>query len=295
MTAEASTRRRPMKNVITRVLVFAVGIPALIGLILLLPNFYHLPFNVLVIFATGIASVELAGILAARPGAYRIPRSIAFGLGAVLPVTALLTLFVGATPYSLLTVVVTITALILGFQGFRRDERHFSGIIPLLTTVLFLMVYPGLFGSYLVRLSGLAHSKILIVVFVASVYLNDSLAYAVGMLFGKRNERLVPVSPNKSLAGFVAGFVTSIVVMVAAAVVMPAVFPGSLIRAAVLGAAVGCAAIVGDLAESALKRSAVVKDSGDIIPGRGGLLDSVDSPLFSAFVFYYLYLVLFIG
>ncbi len=295
MTAESGTRRRPMKNVVTRVLVFAIGIPALIGLILLLPDLYHLPFNILVVFATGIASVELAGILAARPEAYRIPRTIAFGLGAVLPIIALISLFVGVTPYSLLTVVVTITAVILGFQGFRRDERHFAGIIPLLTTVLFLLVYPGLFGSYLVRLSGFAHSTALIVVFVASVYLNDSLAYAIGMLFGKRNERLVPVSPNKSLAGFVAGFVTSVVVTVAAALVLPEVFPGSPVRAAVLGAAVGCAAIVGDLAESALKRSAVVKDSGDLIPGRGGLLDSVDSPLFSAFVFYYLYLVLFIG
>ena len=50
----------------------------------------------------------------------------------------------------------------------------------------------------------------------------------------------------------------------------------------------GISAIIGDLAESVLKRSAEVKDSGNLIPGRGGMLDCVDSIVFSAPIFYWL-------
>ena len=55
-----------------------------------------------------------------------------------------------------------------------------------------------------------------------------------------------------------------------------------------MGSAVGIATILGDLIESAIKRSATSKDSGQLIPGRGGILDSVDSVLYAAPVFYYL-------
>jgi phosphatidate cytidylyltransferase len=56
-----------------------------------------------------------------------------------------------------------------------------------------------------------------------------------------------------------------------------------------IGLIVGVSVIMGDLIESALKRSATSKDSGSLIPGRGGVLDSIDSVLYAAPVFYYLF------
>jgi phosphatidate cytidylyltransferase len=284
-----------MKNVITRVIVFALGIPALIAIIVLGPNVYHLPFNLIVIASSGISAVELAAILASREGSYRIHPVAAAILGIVVPTVTLVSLFLGVTGDAVIAAVITASAILLGIQGFRRQSARFTLIIPAVTNGLFLLIYPGLFAGYLIKLTTLPQSTIVIVVFITAVYLNDSFAYVVGMLVGRRDERLVPVSPNKSLAGFVAGFVTSVGVVIVASLVFPQSFPAGPFAAAILGAAVGAAAITGDLSESAIKRSAVVKDSGGLVPGRGGLLDSVDSPLFSAFVFYYLYQVLFLG
>ena len=282
-----------MKNVITRLLMFSVGVPGLIGAVLLLPNHFHLPFNLLVVAVAGISARELAEILAARPNSYRLRASAAMALGMALPAATLVALFVGNSLIVVPASLTTLAAVLLGFQGFRRQEPGFKRIIPAVGTSFFLLIYPGLFASYIVMLSTLPFSTAIILLFLATVYLNDSLAYVIGMLFGKRNQQLVPISPNKSLEGFIGGFVTSIVAVVVVGYFCPQLLPGAVWRRVVLGAAVGGAAIIGDLAESALKRSALVKDSGELIPGRGGLLDSVDSPVFSAFVFYYLYPMLF--
>lgn len=283
-----------MNNVIKRVLMFAAGVPALILLVLLMPNGYHLPFNLAVVLAAGVSARELAQIIGCRPNAYRMRPFAAMLLGMAVPIVTLIGLFSGGSLTLAPALFTVIAAGLLGYQGFRREELSFKRIIPAVGTSFFLLIYPGLFASYIVLLSTLPRSTGIILVFFATVYLNDTLAYVVGMLFGRRNQRLVPISPNKSLEGFVGGLVTSVLVPVVAGVLVPQLFPGGPLPRVLLGAAVGGAAIVGDLAESALKRSALVKDSGELIPGRGGLLDSVDSPVYSAFVFYYLYRVLFL-
>ena len=105
----------------------------------------------------------------------------------------------------------------------------------------------------------------------------DSTAYFVGRAFGRT--RLAPaISPKKSVEGAVAGFVGAAVfgVLIAAVTGRP---PAML---AAFGAAIASATIVGDLAESLLKRQTGVKDSGVLIPGHGGILDRMDSLLFCA-------------
>jgi phosphatidate cytidylyltransferase len=113
----------------------------------------------------------------------------------------------------------------------------------------------------------------------AATWAADIGAFAVGSLL--KGPKLWPrFSPNKTWSGFVGGLAASTLVATAMAV-LPA-FGLNPIAAAIIGFAVGLATMAGDLWESALKRRFGVKDSGDLIPGHGGLLDRVDGLMFAA-------------
>lgn len=109
----------------------------------------------------------------------------------------------------------------------------------------------------------------------------DIGAYAVGNLF--KGPKLWPrFSPNKTWSGFVGGLITAAIV---AAVINLFVNTGlTTASAAVIGFVGGLATMAGDLWESILKRRFGVKDSGDLIPGHGGLLDRVDGLMFAVIV-----------
>lgn len=118
------------------------------------------------------------------------------------------------------------------------------------------------------------------------IWASDTGAYYVGTAFGKR--RLYEkISPKKSVEGLAGGVAASMAVAWLCSVwLLPGLHAA---EAAALGAVLALVGTVGDLAESLIKRSAGVKDSGALIPGHGGLLDRVDSLLFSAPVlFFYL-------
>ncbi len=118
-----------------------------------------------------------------------------------------------------------------------------------------------------------------LVLVVAAVAVGDSIALVVGKLFGRH--QLAPVlSPQKTWEGTIASIAASVLTGTGYA----ALFLGgeiSLAAAAVLALALNLASQVGDLVESALKRSANLKDSGSLLPGHGGLLDRLDGLLFA--------------
>lgn len=115
------------------------------------------------------------------------------------------------------------------------------------------------------------------------VAVSDSAQYYSGRAFGRH--KLAPtVSPSKTIEGAVGGVVIATAV---GALTAPSVVSGLTIAGAVgLTLAIVLAGIIGDLFESLLKRSAGVKDSSQLIPGHGGILDRIDSHLFAAPVFY---------
>lgn len=114
----------------------------------------------------------------------------------------------------------------------------------------------------------------------------DSFAYFAGRAFGKR--KLAPkISPGKSVEGFIGGLVGAVIV----GALWAPVIGHSWFLGALIGLAVALIAPVGDLAESALKRYAGVKDSGKLLPGHGGVLDRFDSSLFVLPVVYYVVLL----
>lgn len=114
-------------------------------------------------------------------------------------------------------------------------------------------------------------------------WFGDTGAYYVGRRFGKR--KLAPsISPGKTWEGAAASVATAVVF---AAVYLPLTITGiSIWKAGLIGVVANAAGQVGDLAESAIKRSAGVKDSGTLLPGHGGMLDRVDSSLFTLPVLY---------
>ncbi|MBI4238475.1 MAG: phosphatidate cytidylyltransferase [Deltaproteobacteria bacterium] len=145
-------------------------------------------------------------------------------------------------------------------------------------------IYIGSTLPYLSWLRALDHGRALVAMTLAMVALSDSAAFAVGRTLGRR--KLAPLtSPNKTLEGFIAGFAGSIVGMLGCRALWWPEFP--LLAAVQLGLVIGLVAPIGDLIESAVKRGAHVKDSGQMLPGHGGMLDRCDAYLFSAPIVYY--------
>lgn len=131
------------------------------------------------------------------------------------------------------------------------------------------------------------HGALLTLGVMLSLWGNDAVAYLVGSRIG--SHKLAPrISPNKSWEGFWAGLVGSVAVWVVLALAGVANIGVPL--AAVIGLVVGIVGVVGDLFESRIKRGVGVKDSGNLIPGHGGLLDRSDSLLFGSIAAYILLL-----
>ena len=166
---------------------------------------------------------------------------------------------------------------LLAFWG-RGDVKRY---LPAVTATLFGVVYIGLGLSWLARLRfDDPEGGGMLVLFLFSVVLvGDVAAYFVGRGLGRT--RLAPaLSPKKTVEGAVGGLAGSLAVGVLFAVLIWKSQP--LAGILILTAVVALAGQIGDLAESALKRSAGVKDSSALLPGHGGLLDRLDSLLTAA-------------
>jgi phosphatidate cytidylyltransferase len=158
-----------------------------------------------------------------------------------------------------------------------------------MAVTMFLILYLGLLGSFAVRIRCMDRGPggaALIVYFILTVKSSDIGAYFTGMAFGKH--KLIPwLSPGKTVEGAV-GAVAFAAVIGAAGMLLWRAFPAlgpapfSLPQALVFGAVMAITGHMGDLTESAFKRDGGAKDSGQVIPAFGGLLDLLDSPLFTA-------------
>ncbi|HET8720832.1 MAG TPA: phosphatidate cytidylyltransferase [Nitrospira sp.] len=146
------------------------------------------------------------------------------------------------------------------------------------------MLYVGLTLSYLTQIRLLAEGESLLLFLLLVTWAADTAAYYVGTLYGRRF--LAPrISPNKTVEGFAGGFLGAAIVAVAAGWTFLPQF--SYLEACAVAMFLTAAGLWGDLVESAIKRSAGAKDSGALLPGHGGMLDRLDSLLFTAPAFYY--------
>ncbi|MBF0122341.1 MAG: phosphatidate cytidylyltransferase [Candidatus Omnitrophica bacterium] len=175
--------------------------------------------------------------------------------------------------------------LILLLQFGREDNRN---AVVGLSTTLFGVIYVSWFFSFIVKtrllLPGFAGAELVAFIIVITKA-GDIGAMTFGSWLGK-HPLLPKVSPNKSIEGCIGGIVTSSIAAVLCHVWLPNLPHFTLGFVAIMGAFFGGLGQLGDLSESLIKRDCNVKDSGHLIPGMGGILDSIDSLLFSVPAFY---------
>ena len=123
---------------------------------------------------------------------------------------------------------------------------------------------------------------------VIATFATDTGAYFIGARFGRR--KIAPkISPGKTLEGTIGGIVVSFIALFLYTALVHRAFPFGWVELLLVSFLISLAAQLGDLAESMLKRFAGVKDAGNLLPGHGGVLDRLDSLIFSLPVTYYLW------
>lgn len=173
----------------------------------------------------------------------------------------------------ILVTVGLVLALLLWYVFWQRARIADVGVS------LFGALYTGLLlaGFMVIRTSPSLEypwNSVLILGIFLGVWANDVFAYLIGRQLGKH--KLAPrISPKKSWEGFVAGLIASMLVWFGLSFI-PGVSMG-IIQALVYGLVCGIMGVLGDLAESRIKRNSGFKDSGTLMPGHGGLLDRCDS------------------
>ncbi|MCR6585084.1 phosphatidate cytidylyltransferase [Campylobacter insulaenigrae] len=156
--------------------------------------------------------------------------------------------------------------IILGYLVYKKSDNLKELMPYIYPTLPILMLYEVL--SY----GGMFVLFWLIMIVVAC----DSGAYFIGKLIGER--AFSPTSPNKTLEGVVGGIVCAGVIGT-----IIGTFEFSVIKSIYISLIVAIFAVIGDLLESYFKRQAGIKDSGNIIPGHGGILDRIDAVIIAAF------------
>ena len=254
----------------TRVLSALVLLPVVVGTIWFLPPIATL---ILACVAAVLAFVEYATIVGAL--GIQVPR-VVVGIGVVAACIA-----VGDSLPSvdllLMTTVIVIGAMAVagGHPGPKMVHDSVASLFP--------VAYIGLPLGALAAVRAIAGREAVLLLALAIV-ISDSAQYYCGRAFGRR--KLAPtISPKKTLEGAIGGLIFGTGAMVAGGLFWA--FPNANPLLLVLvSAAIAALGMVGDLFESLLKRSAGVKDSSNIIPGHGGVLDRIDSWLFAAPVYY---------
>jgi phosphatidate cytidylyltransferase len=273
-----------MSKLVLRLLLFFLALPAL--LLLAMWNWVgHLPLALLAVAISALGAGETAALL--RTKGLDINPYLPYALGTLFPSLAYFVNGGLLTADQSLVVVALVIVLILVRQIFANTEENLQPVLAKVTGILFTLIYPGFFVYWILRINSLPEAWLLMPIFLLAVIGNDAGAWTLGSLFGKNSPKPFLVSPSKSVIGFIGGIAATFGVLIIAFFVVPGHLLGqSFLMVLALAAVLSLTTIVGDLFESSLKRSARVKDSGDIVPGRGGVLDSIDSLLFSAPVFY---------
>ncbi|MFT6869086.1 phosphatidate cytidylyltransferase [Polaribacter sp.] len=176
------------------------------------------------------------------------------------------------------------SSMFLIYQLFAKKEIKFSNDRSKLGVSIRYVIFSMCFLILLPMHKGSFHPYLMISI-LSIIWINDSFAFLVGKNFGK-NKLFPTVSPKKTIEGFFGGLVFS---LLAGLLISKYNLDFSMLNWLIIAVIVSTIGTIGDLVESKFKRQAKMKDSGNIMPGHGGILDRLDSLLFAA-PFVYLYI-----
>ena len=233
----------------------------------------------LVILLGGLALWEFRGLSDGM--GFRAPSWLLFPLGAFFAFSGTVLKRIDVADVLALVLVAGLGAFLVvpgRRQGLGRWAMGLAGAL-----------YVGMpFNFYLLLYVSQPHGLIWVVFTVVAVIAGDAAALLVGSRFGRR-PFFANISPKKTVEGAVAGVLASVIVMFVGVSFVLGISPW---HGIVLGLLVGLSAVMGDLVESQMKRIAEVKDSSNLVPGHGGVLDRLDSILFPP-IFVYFYVSMF--
>jgi len=182
----------------------------------------------------------------------------------------------------LLITAVCLCVFLLQFTR-RKTDQALAGI----ATTMFGIFYISWFLSFMIKIRVMppleANGRFLILYLLLVTKLGDMAAYFVGKTFGKH--QLIPrISPKKSIEGTVGGFFASLIAALLFRGLLP---PIGIMHVIIIGFILSIVSQIGDLSESLIKRDCQVKDSSSLFPGLGGILDVIDSLIFTTPIFYF--------
>lgn len=270
-----------MNQVGKRLLTFFIGVPVVIAIILL--DFYnHLLFQIFICAFCILGSNEFYNMVSKKCNLY--PKWLLISEALLFPILSFVFNIFGLNFELLLWVFVICIMILLIIESF--TSKTFDNSLNRICYSTFLVFYTGYLISFVSRILSLENSTFFLVLYFSFVFLCDSAAWFFGILFGKSTRGYIAASPNKSLVGFLGGILSVIALGCLFKLFLPAYLPGSYLKIIVCAFFTAIASITGDLIESVIKRSCDTKDSGNVIPGRGGALDCMDSLLIAAPIFY---------
>jgi len=253
-------------------------IPPFVLLIALGPSIL---FTLMVLITILLGLLEFNNL--ALPQSRQIQRLTGIGLGLILSI-----LFVHGEARSFSPFLVLMLLLLCVL--YMATAEHLSSVISNLGITLFGIFYVGFLLSHIILIRNQTDGRAWVLFLIITVWAGDIIALFSGTLFGKH--KLYPkISPNKTYEGLLGAIVGSVVIgLLYASLFLPYLNKGVCILVTI---GMGILGQLGDFTESMIKRSAQVKDSGSLFPGHGGVLDRIDSFLFSTpFLFYLLPLLL---
>ena len=277
-----------MNKVAKRLLTFFIGLPIVLGIVFC-DYLYHLPLQIVAGVFSVLGANEFYKMASTKSKLFA--RELILIGTALLPFSCYIFILSGLSLDISPWLFIIITVFLMSIECL--FSKSFENSLSKIAYSFLIVFYCGFLMTFISRMTILPDSKYVISLFLILVFMCDSAAWFFGILFGKSTRGIIAASPNKSLVGFLGGIAGSVASGCLFKYIFSDVFTISYPRLFILGLITAFSAIIGDLIESVFKRSCGIKDSGNIIPGRGGILDSIDSILIAAPVFYIGYNFLF--